>query len=62
MAKFTQKLEFLVDLGDPVAEINNVIFTFLQFHAGRETEILTALQTELTAAIEHYGQDGEATE
>jgi hypothetical protein len=60
MAKFTQKLEFLVDVSDPVTEINHVIFTFLQFHAGKEAEILTELQTEITQAIGHYTTNAES--
>lgn len=57
MAHITPKLEILVSLNEPVAEINNVIYAFLQHHPGRETEILTALQTEITAAITHYTID-----
>ncbi|QNK54579.1 hypothetical protein [Paenibacillus sp. PAMC21692] len=59
MAHITPKLEILVNVNEPVAEINNVIYAFLQHHPGRETEILTALQTEITAAIEHYKGDAQ---
>ena len=55
IAKVTHQLEIIVNAAEPVAEINNVISAFLRLHGGKETEILTELQTEITAAIEHYG-------
>ncbi|RJE90693.1 hypothetical protein D3P07_00880 [Paenibacillus sp. 1011MAR3C5] len=54
MKKVTHKLEFLVNASEPIPEINNVIFEFLHIHPGKETQILTELQTEITAAIKHY--------
>lgn len=60
MAQITHKLEILVNAADPVPEINNVILAFLQLHPGRETEILTELQTEILAAIGHYSGHIEA--
>ncbi|MCU6709370.1 hypothetical protein M6D81_11690 [Paenibacillus sp. J5C_2022] len=57
MAQITHKLEILVNAADPVPEINNVILAFLQLHSGRETQILTELQSEIAAAIKHYSNE-----
>lgn len=55
IAKVTHQLEIIVNAAEPVAEINNVISAFLQLHGGKEVGILTELQAEISAAIEHYG-------
>jgi len=59
MAIVTHKLEFLVNATEPVSEINNVVLAFLQLHPGKEMQILTELQTEITAAIKHYSTEAD---
>ena len=55
MAQVKHKLEILVEVDEPVAEINNVISAFLRLHPTTEREILTQLQRDITQALEHLG-------
>jgi hypothetical protein len=56
MAKVTHKLEILVDVAAPVAEINNVIHTFITLHPGKEAEILGAVKAEIDAYLEQVSE------
>lgn len=63
IAHIKHKLEILVDIDQPVAEINNVISAFLRLHPGRKKEILQELQRDITAALESMkGSDSNATD
>ncbi|MBJ6364133.1 hypothetical protein ACFOQM_23200 [Paenibacillus sp. GCM10012307] len=57
MAQITHKLEILVNAGEPVSEIKNVINGFLQLHPGRESEILSELKAEIDAALAVFNVD-----
>lgn len=52
IARITHKLEILVDVDQPVAEINNVISAFLRLHPQRKKDILQELQRDITKALE----------
>jgi len=51
LAHVKQKLEILVNVDEPVAEINNVISAFLRLHGGKEAEILTAVRAEIDGVL-----------
>jgi hypothetical protein len=51
MANFTAKLEILVNINEPVTEINNVITAILQFHPGEEVDILTSVRAAIDEAL-----------
>ncbi|WP_028560067.1 hypothetical protein [Paenibacillus pinihumi] len=59
MAQITHKLEILVNAGEPVSEIKNVINGFLQLHPGRESEILSELKAEIDAALAVFSSESE---
>lgn len=62
IAHIKHKLEILVDIDQPVAEINNVISAFLRLHAGQEQRILFELQKNITEALTRYEKPkGDAT-
>jgi len=62
IAHVKHKLEILVDVDQPVAEINNVISTFLRLHPQRKMEILQELQRDVTKAIDSMkGSDSNET-
>ena len=50
-AHIRHKLEILVNIDEPVAEINNIISAFLRLHPGRDHEILAALQRNIDGAL-----------
>ena len=52
IALVKHKLEILVDVDQPVAEINNVISAFLRLHPQSKKEILQELQRDITKALE----------
>ena len=52
IAHVKHKLEILVDVDQPVAEINNVISAFLRLHPQNKKEILQDLQRDITKALE----------
>jgi len=52
IAHVKHKLEILVDVDQPVAEINNVISAFLRLHPQRKKEILQELQRDIGKALE----------
>jgi len=54
VAYIRHKLEILVDIDNPITEINGVIDAYLRLHPGQEYEILTQLQRDITAGIAHY--------
>lgn len=58
MAYIRHKLEILVNIDEPVAEIQNVISAFIQLHPGREHEILAALQRNINEAITKIEAEG----
>jgi hypothetical protein len=58
MANFTAKLEILVNINEPVAEINNVITAILQFHPGEEVDILTEVRTAIDEALAKMNDNG----
>ena len=52
-AHIRHKLEILVNIDEPVAEINNIISAFLRLHPGREAEILSALKRDIDGSLAH---------
>lgn len=60
IAHVKHKLEILVDVDQPVAEINNVISAFLRLHPQNKKEILQDLQRDITKALESMkGSEGD---
>ena len=57
-AHIRHKLEILVNIDEPVAEINNIISAFLRLHPGRDHEILAALQRNIDEAITKIESEG----
>ena len=62
MAQVRHKLEILVNIDEPVAEINNIISAFLRLHPGRDHEILAALQRNIDEAIAKIESEGGGKE
>lgn len=58
MARIANKLEILVDIEKPVAEINNVITAILQFHPGEEVDILTNVRAAIDEALAKLTDNG----
>ncbi|GIQ63730.1 hypothetical protein PACILC2_22980 [Paenibacillus cisolokensis] len=60
MAKITHKLEIIVDAGEPVAEINNVISAFIQIHSDKKHEILTEVRASIDEALVKLNEGADA--